>query len=283
MILWPLAALATSTPGYDQEVVWPRNDDVVGTDAVIYAVDLEPDQVDPLLYLDGVEVPATTYLLDGVDGKTWRVSVPNAPLAPGAYVATAGSYDQVSFTVDEAQSPVASVPGPYTRVRGDCPGARVLRLRPCGDAILFLVAVGDVEPASPSLDDLGTAWVGNALTTWFDVPVDDFPLTVWVGGLDEAGRFTGWWPGDTVTSPGGQVVQEAPAGSDASAHVSPARATCTGDGPWERLEGDVCEAVADDDGAPSAEASTGCGCASGGPGASWILFLGLFGIRRRLR
>ncbi|MEQ1508177.1 MAG: hypothetical protein ABMB14_38460 [Myxococcota bacterium] len=199
-------------PPPDRELVFPNGlADPFQTggprDTAIVLLDRRADLPGPpVIGPDGATIEVTSYLLQGTDGLGWRVLVPTAPLEPGAYAVQVSTGDH-PFTVRDELAAEVAPPGKVRRsTASECGGVSTLTYRACGGGVLHLAALGDEPPPEPTLDDPGSATVVGygefdlPLATLFQVE-PGWTGTVWLGDLDAAGRFTGWWAGDPVALP----------------------------------------------------------------------------------
>lgn len=238
-----LAAAGATEYGPPQTVIWPE--DTAPRDAVIYVRDAYGPLAAPPLLLAGVPVPTTDRPMLDTQGRTWHVLVPDALLEAGAtYTVTgAGGYGDTTFEVEDRLAAPVGPPVPYRRWRGDCETGVSLAYRVCGDGVVHLVAFGDTEPPTPSLDAPGDARIGSSGEATLSLDVSSgWDLTVWVGDLDEAGRFGGWWAGDPVEPPpSGMAIAEKPIGATGGTDTTATGlTTCPPFSGWERLSAKEC-------------------------------------------
>lgn len=293
-MMFRLGVMAFAGTSYlpEQRVIWPDNRDVAPVDTVVYVVEYGSGSQEPVLLrdADAAVVEVTPHLLAGV-ASAWWVLVPDEPLAPGGYSVSLALGDVATFTVGADVAEVASAPVPYRRwMNAGCADyPDTLSYRACGGGVLHLAAVGADEPPTPTLDNLGDSLVAGAGEDSLEI-ADPFraeaEITVWIGDLDEAGRFTGWWDGDAVGMPSaGSTTTEGPNGTPPSTGGTPTSvAECPLFSGWELLSETDCsptELVT----TTETETTTvpgGCGC-RGAPGPASGLWVLLVALRRRRR
>jgi len=282
---WLVAcSLAWATGGTTptQSIVWPDRGDVVPTDAVFYVLDLQAGLADPVLALNDGAVAVDVVTWPSATGVQWRVVVPLEPLVSGASYTLSAGYERRTVEVDDTTALEVDAPGAYRRWRGsDCFDGDRLSYRPCEGGVVLVLAQGSDEPVEPSLADLGEAVAVDRVGEWVEVDVDGgWPEGVWIGGFDEAGRFTGWWHDEpTEPSGAGTYLSEAPEGSQPDTSATATLATCEADGPLVAYDERDCTGdpgtgtVVDDDDPDEA----GCGCQAAL--SSWAGWLGLLSRR----
>jgi hypothetical protein len=293
------ASLGTYDPGF--ALVWPEWDEAP-TDTILVLRRVGEGGQDELVLRapDESEVPTTRYDLTS-DGVQWAVLVPLAPLAPGVGYQVEGSLSP-PFEVGADPAEIGAPPVPMTRgiesevtwQDPNCPEEAVasssVRYRLCEPPALTLITLGDSEPAVPTLSDVGGALLsgpqGAGLSDGLSA---DLSTTIWLGGFDAAGRFTGWTADPLQMPPAGTISFERAEGADGGPGSTPTSfSSCPETVSWTLESSGICEVWSQDTReclvAPEGdEGDEGCGCDTGMPplaGGLAALLIAAAGRRR---
>lgn len=267
----------------------------MGSDASMEGIDL-------VLYDEvGAEIAVDRYDLPSLQGESLAVLAPRAPLPAGTYTVEASDGSRIrDFEVVDAVAEPGGPPVPIARSLGSeiargswsCPEQiethSELGYQLCSEVPMpiSLLAFGDSEPPPPTLAELGEAVAGvtGQLWSWPEL-APGTSATVWLGGFDGAGRFTGWTPDLVQMPPAQTLVTERAEGAPLEFEGIPGvHEACPTEVVWTLASSGSCELWAVDACAPPAEPeeARACGCATGPSAGLWALGLaGLLALRRR--